>query len=80
MKNIFLLLLTAAVCVLSGCGKTPEKKLVVVTNAAFPPYEYVANRKIDGIDPHIIREIASRLGYAVEIQDMSFDSLIAAVQ
>ena len=80
MKHIFLLLLTAAVCVLSGCGKAPEKKLVVVTNAAFPPYEYVANRKIEGIDPHIIREIASRLGYTVEIQDMSFDSVIAAVQ
>ncbi|MBE6393931.1 MAG: transporter substrate-binding domain-containing protein [Lentisphaerae bacterium] len=80
MKHIFLLLLTAAVCVLSGCGKAPEKKLVVVTNAAFPPYEYVANRKIEGIDPHIIREIASRLGYTIEIQDMSFDSVIAAVQ
>ena len=80
MKHIFLLLLTAAVLVCAGCGKSKEKKLVMVTSASFPPYEYVANRKIEGIDPHIIRLIASRLGYDVEIQDMSFDSVIAAVQ
>ena len=73
-------MLMAAALLFSGCGKGKEKKLVVVTNAAFPPYEYVVNRKIEGIDPHIIRQIADRLGYTVEIQDMSFDSVIAAVQ
>ena len=80
MKHVFLLLLTAVMLFCAGCGKSKEKKLVMVTSASFPPYEYVANRKIEGIDPHIIRQIASRLGYEVEIQDMSFDSVIAAVQ
>ena len=80
MKHIILLMLMAAALLFSGCGKGKEKKLVVVTNAAVPPYEYVVNRKIEGIDPHIIRQIADRLGYTVEIQDMSFDSVIAAVQ
>ena len=52
----------------------------MVTNAAFPPYEYVENHKIDGIDPAIIREIAKKLDYELEIQDMNFESIIAAVQ
>lgn len=52
----------------------------MVTNATFPPYEYVQNGKIDGIDPCIIRTIAGKLGYLLEIRDMSFDSVIAAVQ
>ena len=63
-----------------GCGKAEKPKLVMATNATFPPYEYVSKTEIDGIDPAIVRKIADRLGYRLEIQDMSFDSVIAAVQ
>ena len=71
----------ALTVLLGGCGKDSIKpKLIMVTNAAFPPYEEVENGKIDGIDPAIVRVIAHRLGYDLEIQDMAFNSLIAAVQ
>ena len=80
MKRFFFLLLFAAALCIAGCGKQEKPKLVMVTNATFPPYEYVANQRIEGIDPHIVREIASRLGYELVIQDMSFDAVIAAVQ
>ena len=80
MKYFYLCLLTGLVLLFSGCDRQTEKKLIMVTNAAFPPYEFVENLKIDGIDPCIIKEISSRLGYALDIQDMSFDSVIAAVQ
>ena len=79
MKHFFLLLTALMLC-FCGC-KDPEKaKLVMVTNATFPPYEYVSGGAIDGIDPEIVRRIAERLGYELEIQDMAFDSVIAAVQ
>ena len=52
----------------------------MATNATFPPYEYLADHKIDGIDPKIVSTIAEALGYELEIQDMAFDSVIAAVQ
>ena len=58
------------------------EKLVVVmgTNAAFPPYEFVdENNKVAGIDAEIAAAVAEKLGMALEIKDMAFDSLITAV-
>lgn len=55
-------------------------KLVMVTNAEFPPYEYHDNNEIVGIDADIARAIAAKMGMELEIQDMAFDSLIPAVQ
>lgn len=55
-------------------------KLVMVTNAEFPPYEFHDNNQIVGIDADIAKAIAAQLGMELEIQDMAFDSLIPAVQ
>ena len=57
----------------------PNGKLVVATNAEFPPYEYWESGKITGIDMHIMQAICDKLGYAMKIEDMAFDSIIAAV-
>lgn len=55
--------------------------LVMGTNAAFPPYEFVDdNGTIVGIDAEIAQAIADKLGKTLEIKDMEFDSLIPAVQ
>ncbi len=54
--------------------------LVMCTNASFPPYEYVEGDEVVGIDADIAAAICEKLGYDLEIQDMEFDSLIAAVQ
>ncbi len=55
-------------------------KLIMVTNAEFPPYEFRENNDIVGIDADIARAIAEKLGMELEIQDMAFDSLIPAIQ
>lgn len=55
-------------------------KLVMVTNAEFPPYEFRESNDIVGIDADIARAIADKLGMELEIQDMAFDSLIPAIQ
>ncbi len=81
MRKICLTVFTALMCVLfCGCGEEKQPQLVMATNATFPPYEYRENGKIVGVDPEIIQEIAGRLGYRLKIEDMSFDSIIAAVQ
>ncbi|MGN1008554.1 MAG: transporter substrate-binding domain-containing protein, partial [Butyricicoccus sp.] len=55
--------------------------LVMGTNAAFPPYEFVDdNNEIAGIDAEIAQAIADKLGMTLEIKDMAFDSLIPALQ
>ncbi|MBE7053919.1 MAG: transporter substrate-binding domain-containing protein [Ruminococcaceae bacterium] len=70
-------------------GKTPyvspegivrDGKLVMATNAAFEPYEYIQNSKIVGIDADMAQAVADILGKELVIEDMEFDSIIAAVQ
>ena len=54
--------------------------LVMGTNAAFPPYEFVAeDGSYAGIDVEIASAVAEKLGMTLEIKDMEFDSLIPAV-
>nr|WP_280513973.1 ABC transporter substrate-binding protein [Ruminiclostridium herbifermentans] len=75
---------------LVSCGKTStmeriEKsgKLVVGTSADYAPYEYHTmidgKDTIIGIDISIVNEIAKDLGVQLEIVDMSFDGLLAAL-
>lgn len=54
--------------------------LTMVTNASFPPYEFVDEAgAVAGIDAEIAAAVAAKLGYDLEIVDMEFDSLIPAV-
>lgn len=62
--------------------KTIEKgKLLMATNAAFPPYEMTTdNGGFEGIDVEIAQAIAGKLGLTLVIQDMDFDAALLAVQ
>lgn len=64
---------------LTACGKKGDT-LIVATNAEFPPYEYHEGNKIVGIDVEIAEKIAEKLGMTLQIDDMEFGSIIAAVQ
>ena len=55
-------------------------KLIMATNATFPPYEYHEGDKIVGIDAEIAKAIADKLGLELVIEDVAFDSIIAGVQ
>ncbi|MCM1024279.1 MAG: basic amino acid ABC transporter substrate-binding protein [Prevotella sp.] len=65
---------------LSGCGGEKKTTLVMATNAEFPPYEYREGDQIVGIDAEIAKAIADDMGLELVIEDMAFDSIIAAVQ
>lgn len=56
-----------------------KKKLVMCTNAEFPPYEYHDGNNIIGIDVDIINAIAKMKGFDVEIMDIAFDATIPSV-
>ena len=57
--------------------------LIMGTNAAFEPFEYTTTKglvgEFDGIDVAIAQKIAEKAGKTLEISDMEFDGLIAAV-
>ena len=55
-------------------------KLVVATNATFPPYEYYENNSIVGIDIDIMQAVCDKLGYELVIEDMEFDSIITSIR
>ena len=56
-------------------------KLIMSTNAAFPPYEMVADDgSFEGIDVEIAAAIADKLGLELVIDDMDFDAALLAAQ
>lgn len=65
-------------------GITYDGKLIMATNAEFPPYEYhdssTGEDVIMGLDVDFARAICDKLGKELEVTDMAFDSIIAAVQ
>lgn len=57
-----------------------DGKLVVGTNAAFPPFEYLGDDGTPtGFDMALIQAIGDKLGVEVEIQDMEFDALVTSI-
>lgn len=55
-------------------------KLIMATNAQFPPYEFYENDKIVGIDIDFAMAIADKLKMELVIEDMEFDTIISSVQ
>lgn len=95
MKKIIISILLVAVLAVGafamvGCNDkgitdaTPEGikeygKLVVATNAYFPPFEYKdVDGKIIGWDMDIAKALADKLGVELVIEDMEFDSVLLA--
>lgn len=81
---VAVLLLTFGLC---GCGEKKDDennatpKLVMATNAAFPPYEFVDdNGAYAGIDVEIAKLIAAELGRELEIKDVDFGAILGGVE
>jgi len=73
--------------VLAGCAPASknltmtEGKLIMTTNAAFPPYEMEKDGGgYEGIDIEIAEAIAKKLNLTLEIKDMDFDSALLSVE
>ena len=76
MKNLFGLGLVAAL--LCGCTAKDES-LKMITEATFPPYEFLRGQEIVGIDVEICRAVAQKLGKSFAVESVDFDSVIPSV-
>ncbi len=85
MKSLALLLALAFVLTgFAGCSGTDVSvaaiqkrgELVMLTNAAFPPFEYVEDGKEVGVDIDIANEIAKDLGVTLKVVNMDFDPIV----
>ena len=95
MKKLLVVLLAVCMLfAFAACGSEPavddnpgaegtdagDNVLTMATNATFPPYEFYDGGQIVGIDAEIVGAVAEKLGMELEIVDMEFGSIIAAVQ
>ena len=72
---------TAAATAASELKTVEAGKLIMSTNAAFPPYEMVADDgSYEGIDVEVAGAIAEKLGLELVVDDMDFDAALLAVQ
>ena len=55
-------------------------KIIMMTNATFPPFEYIKDTKFAGIDVDLSQMIADKLGVELEVIDMDFGLLIEALK
>lgn len=62
--------------------RKPEElaTLIVGTNSEYPPYSFISDNEIVGVDIDIIREVAKRLGKEIELRDMAFTALLPQLQ
>lgn len=77
MKKLAFAALAAAV--LCGCSDSGADKVKMITEATFPPYEFLRGHEIVGIDVEICRAIAQKLGREFSCETVDFDSVIPAV-
>ncbi len=65
--------------VTSGTLDPSKDQLVVATNAAFEPFEYMAGDKYYGIDMEIAKLLADYLGKELVISNMEFESVCLSI-
>ncbi|MCM1579009.1 MAG: transporter substrate-binding domain-containing protein [Ruminococcus sp.] len=61
-------------------GAEPSGKLVMATNAEFPPYELMIGDEVAGFDVDMMRAVCAKLNMELEIKNMEFDTIITAVE
>jgi len=64
--------------ILCGCNNSSDK-LVIGTSGDNPPYEYIKDNQVVGIDIDIIKSIAKVLDKEIEIKNMDFSMLIPSL-
>lgn len=74
------MLFAAVAAVLAcGCAQKNDTSLRMITEAAFPPYEFMRGCEIVGIDVEICRAVAEHMGREFKVETVVFDSVIPAL-
>ena len=77
MKKLAIVALAASV--ICGCAQKESDTVKMITEATFPPYEFLRGQEIVGIDVEICRAVAQKLGKNFHCETVDFDSVIPAV-
>ena len=90
MKKLlaFVCVFTILMSVLTACGgsgKTLQDiqnagTLVIATSPDFPPFEYLEDGEVVGIEIDILNLVAEKMGVTLTVEQMDFDSVVPGVQ
>ncbi len=82
-KRIFILvsLLMLASLLLSACGQAQVKKVKVVMDATWPPFEMLDEKTKEpiGFDVDLMKAVAAKAGLDVEFVNIPFDSMLTGM-
>lgn len=76
-KVVALLMACVLVLAFAACGQS--NTLTMVTNAEFPPFEYMEGDQFVGADIEIAQAIAEIMGKELEITNIDFDAALSGV-
>lgn len=81
MKKFLTVCLAAGTLAASALGFSAcsGNTLVVYTEAGFPPFEYLSDGQIVGVDVDIMNMVGERLGRDVRFENVNFDYIVDAV-
>ncbi len=82
IRKVSLLFLAAAMLLglLAGCGGGTAKKIVVATDATWPPMEFMdADKNIVGYDVDLMKAVAKEAGFEVEFRNVAWDGIFAGL-
>jgi glutamine transport system substrate-binding protein len=92
-KGAILAVVLALLTALAACGKSAEpssssssgkgetkKKIIVGTDAAFAPFEYMDKGEIVGFDVDLLDAVMKEAGIDYELKNIGWDPLFAALQ
>ena len=79
---VAMLMAAASACAGKQGGMTLESgKLIMATNAEFPPFEFINDAgEFDGFDVQLAKAIADKLDLELVVDNMQFDAIIAAIE
>src|SRR5437870_2872374 len=84
MKKTFMHLLMpmlAAILFLTGCHEEKAAdRIIFVTSAEYPPFEYQKNGELVGFDIDLARLIAKELHKEAVFENMQFSTILVALQ
>ncbi len=80
MKKIINLIGLLLIFSLFSCNESASDKIIVITAADNPPYEYIVDQKVVGLEIDLINLIAEQIHKKIEIRNLDFNTLIAALQ
>ena len=79
MKKTASIFLLVVAVLAGGCSRRDDAAVKMITEANFPPYEFMRDGEVVGIDVEICRAVAQKMGKDFVCETVDFDSVLPAI-